>query len=229
MKTLGHLLKWDLIQLMRYQLVGISLLLAAFYLGLLFLLKDLGNLDNLTILLIFNDPVITGYIYAGVLWLFEKNQNTLVALAVSPVDPFYYLLAKLTAMVLLSLGVALVMIWAAYGWHFNYFHFLASVILTTATFCCVGYIVAMGASDFNLFMSRSLLFILPNAIPFLQLFEVLQSPLMYLIPSYGGIVLMKAAMDSVPSGEIAWAYGMSLLFLGLFLALTLRSIKKNMK
>lgn len=94
MKQLTQMLKWDLILLQRNQMITISFLIAGLYLGIFYLLKELGNLENVLIIMIFNDPVITGYLFAAVLMLFEKDQNMLVALSVSPMRFTHYLWSK---------------------------------------------------------------------------------------------------------------------------------------
>ncbi|MDX5321229.1 MAG: hypothetical protein LPK45_08940, partial [Bacteroidota bacterium] len=60
------LLKWDLLQLHRNNLIVLALLVAAMYLGLFKLLEPLGDLRSLLVLLVFNDPVVTGLLFAGV-------------------------------------------------------------------------------------------------------------------------------------------------------------------
>ncbi len=80
MKQFAYLFRWDLIHLQRNQMIAVSVLVAAAYLGIFYLLRSLGNLEGLLIVMIFNDPIIMSYFFAGTLLLLEKDQRTLDAL-----------------------------------------------------------------------------------------------------------------------------------------------------
>ena len=127
MNEVNLFLKWDAVLLYRNRLFHIALLIALIYTGVFFLLKPLGNLDNVLVVLIFNDPVVTGYIFGGVIWLFDKNQHTLQAVSVLPVRRNLYLLSKILILSGLAVLVSVVMALAARGLDFNWFHLIFSV------------------------------------------------------------------------------------------------------
>ncbi|NJO03298.1 MAG: hypothetical protein HC880_17895 [Bacteroidia bacterium] len=103
-KTFLKIFRWDWVLLQRNQLMGLSLLAGATYLGIFYLLKPLGNLNDLLVVLLLNDPVVTGFLFGGYCFLFEKNQNTLSVLALMPLPMSYPLLSKTLALTLLSTG-----------------------------------------------------------------------------------------------------------------------------
>ena len=215
MKQLMHLLWWDLVHLQRNRMIAISLLVAAAYLGIFYLLKALGNLEELLIVMIFNDPVIMSYFFAGALLLFEKDQRTLNALLVTPFSSGAYLWAKGLALSLIATGTALLMTWVGYGWTFHYGHFVAGVLGSALLFAGLGCLVGLRTRGFNAFLVRSIGVFIPAALPLLLLFEVTDSLLLYVLPSTPGILLLKAAFASLAAWQYAYCYGYLLLALAL--------------
>ena len=53
MKKLFRLLYWDLLLLHRNQLIVLSVVVAALYLGLFYLLQDLGTLTDVLVIFLF--------------------------------------------------------------------------------------------------------------------------------------------------------------------------------
>lgn len=211
MKTLSTLLRWDLILLYRNQLVVISAVLAGVYLGLFHLLKELGSLEKVLVLMIFNDPVVTGLLFAGVLVLFEKDQHTLEALAVSPLSPDTYLWSKALSLTLVALGTSLAMAWAGYGWQFNYLHFIFGVISASFFFIFVGCWVVPPTRSFNQFLVRCLPLLILLALPFIAFFEAAPSFWFYPIPSYPSILLLQAAFEEIPVSLLIYSYSYSMI------------------
>nr|WKN39678.1 hypothetical protein K4G66_13350 [Tunicatimonas sp. TK19036] len=206
MKTFSNLLRWDLVLLHRNQLVVISAVLVGVYLGLFYLLKELGSLEKILVLLIFNDPVVTGLLFAGVLVLFEKDQHTLEALAVSPLSPEAYLWSKAVSLTIVALGTSLAMAWAGYGWQFNYVHFVVGVISASLTFIFVGCWLVPPTNSFNQFLVRCIPLLILMALPFIPFFEAASPMWFYPIPSYPGILLLQAAFEELSFSLLVYAY-----------------------
>ncbi len=199
--------RWNLLLLHRNQLLVLSLVIAGIYIGVFYLLKDLGSLHKLLILLVFNDPVITGYLFGGIILLMERNQNTLQTALIVPAGIGRYVLSKALALALISLLVALFMVWAAHGVRFNYFHFILSTVLSCLLFTFMGFVVASFSKGFNEFLVSSTLVFILFALPFLPFFEVLDPFWFYTIPSYGSLLLFKASFGEVPLADLAYGYG----------------------
>ncbi|MEM9832117.1 MAG: hypothetical protein AAF944_15895 [Bacteroidota bacterium] len=207
MKALTNLLRWDLLLLHRNQLIVISLVLAGVYLGLFYLLKDLGGLEKLLVLLIYNDPVVTGLMFIGALVLFEKDQHTLEALAVSPLSTDTYLWSKAISLTLVALGTSLIMAWAGHGWQFQYIHFIMGVIGASLFYIFLGGWLVAQTNSFNQFMVRMIPMLILTALPFIPFFGAAASSWFYPIPSYPSILLLQAAFEGISTAELVYAYG----------------------
>lgn len=193
MNHLRHLMKRDIILLHRNRLFLIAAIIAALYTGLFFLLSSVGDLSLVVVILIFNDPVVTGYLFAGVLLLFDRNQNTILALSVLPVHFKYYLLSKSLVLSLLAAVIAFIMAFATSGVAFNPFHLFCSSFLAAFIFCCFGFLAASYSRTFNQFLFYSIPFFILAGVPFLRLFDYGQVWYYLIFPSAGGIELLHSA------------------------------------
>lgn len=224
-----RLLQWDFVLFNRNNLVVLAFVVALLYLGLFFLLKPLGNLNDVLIILVFNDPVVTGFLFAGILLLFDKQQNTLQALQVLPMPLSRYLLSKAVALVILSILSALVMIIAAHGFAFNYLHFIAGVGLSAAVFIFIGFAAGGRAKNFNQFLLFAVGVMIPIAVPLLWLFDVGSMAVYAAFPSFPGLILLKASLESVPLEWILYSYAYLLIWIGLSWMLAHRTVRQNIQ
>lgn len=206
MSSFKKLLYWDLVLLNRNKLIVLGLVVAAIYLGLFKLLAGLGDLDSLLLVLVFNDPVVTGLLFAGVIMLFESSQNTLVAVQVSPVRMEHYLLSKIISLTLLSTVSALLMNLAAIGLDFQFLHFTLGVAGTSALFVMAGLYLGYGAKGFNHFLMRSIGFLMLSALPFLAYFQIVPDIYLAWLPMYAGMKLIEAAYHSLDWYFLVYAY-----------------------
>jgi fluoroquinolone transport system permease protein len=193
MKELSVFLRWDAILLYRNRLYHIAVLITVIYTGIFFLLKPLGSLTNILIVLIFNDPVVTGYIFGGILWLFDKNQHTLEAISVLPVRRHQYLLSKILVLSFLAVLISLVMTMAARGMNFNWLHLVISVFLTSFLFSSVGFTIASISRGFNEFLLYSIPVFIVSAVPFLYIFGIGDILYYLVIPTTGSIEVLRSS------------------------------------
>ena len=191
MKTLLKILKWEMILQLRYNIVTVALILALLY---IIVLRSLTNMDitQLLIVLVLSDPVMFGVMFVGVLVLYEKDNNTLNALLVSPMKPSHYLLSKAISLTLIATPVALAIAVFGFGIQLNYLYFLISVVLTSVIFVFLGFAVVSNVKGFNQYVIKFALFTLPVSIPVLELFNIAHSKLFYLIPTQATILLLKS-------------------------------------
>lgn len=207
MKSLLKILSWDFLLLHRNKLVLLAIAVAAIYLGLFKLLENLGDLRTLLLVLVFNDPVVTGLMFGGVIMLFEKSQNTLMAARVSPVPLEHFLASKVISLSLLATFSALLMNTAAIGFNYHFGHFLFGITGTSALFVMAGLYIGSGAKSFNQFLIRSMGFLLISALPFLGYFELMPDVYLYWLPQFAGLTLIKAAYFPVDASYLVYAYG----------------------
>ncbi len=219
------LLRWDFLLLHRNNLVVLALAIATVYFGIFKLLEPLGDLRSMLLILVFNDPVVTGLMFAGVIMLFEKNQHTLQAIGVSPRPVWHFLLSKVISLSLLATFSALLMNLAAIGWRFNWFHFVAGVFFTSALFAMAGIYYGNKSRDFTGFLVSIMGLILISALPFLSYFGLIPGIYMLWLPQYAGMLLLKAAYFPVSIPELIYAYA----YLLICLLYAWKQILKNLK
>jgi fluoroquinolone transport system permease protein len=207
MKQLAHLLKFDFLLINKNKIITVSLIVTAIYIGVFKALAAMGNIEKLLVLVIFNDPALLGFLFIGVMVLFEKNENTLEALAVTPIKISNYILSKSIALTSVSLFCCYAMVIAGYGLDFNFIHFTAGTILTTFIFSMLGFVAVAGQSTFNKYILRALGIILLLSFPFLGYFELVPKIWFVLFPTQPAIDLYDLSFSTHPSAsEILTAY-----------------------
>lgn len=213
MNQLIHLLKFDFLLINKNKIIIISLLVTAIYAGVFKALAGLGNIEQLLVLVIFNDPALLGFLFVGVMVLFEKNENTLQALSVTPISISNYLLSKSMALTSISLICCYGMVFSGYGMQFNFIHFTTATILTTFTFSMLGFVAVAGQSSFNRYILRALGIILFLTLPFLGYFGLVPRVWFILFPTQPAIDLFNLAFSKNTSySEIVIAYILSVVW-----------------
>ncbi len=228
MKQLAKLLGWDILLLHRNRLFVIALVLTLVYIGIFFLLKPLGNLSNLLILLIINDPIVTGFVFAAILWIFDKQQKTLQALAVVPFRLELYLLSKCLLLSLLGAVAALVMAIAARGLDFDMLHLFVVVFLTTFMFACFGFTFAALAKTLNRLLVYMIPWFVACGIPVVSLFGIEAHMLMWLLPTTGVVQLLDASLTELSVMAFPFAYLQLVVYTILSWVIMVRVTKKRM-
>lgn len=226
MRTFFHLLKWDLRLLHRNNLILLSAVVAAMYVGIFYLLKPLGNLHTVLVVLVFNDPVVTGFMFAGIMLLFDKNQNTLQAMRVAPFPLPWYMFSKALLLAGLSTITALIMAIAAIGPHFHYGHLAAGVFLSALFFTFCGFIFGLYARTFNHFLLYIIGFLVPMATAFLHLAGIGSAVWYMPVPSFAGLVVLQAAFGPVPVWQLVYGYAYLLVCTILSWGLMLRTLER---
>lgn len=194
MRVLIKLIKWDFKLLLKYNIVTIAIVIALLY---ILLLRSLPftNLDYISILLVISDPTMFGVLFIGVLVLYEKDNNTLNALIVTPLRPYCYLLSKAISLTIVAVPIALAIGLFGHGADIGYFPFLVSVILSSFIFVFLGFVVVSRSKGFNQFVIKFAVFTIPVSLPFLSLFNLVHSDLFYLVPSQATILLLKQSFN----------------------------------
>jgi fluoroquinolone transport system permease protein len=204
MKTLLRLTLWDLKIQARNGILTVAVVIAAIYIGIFFLLGLHGN-DKILVAIIFSDPTFMGFIFIGVLVLFEKSSNTLQALVVTPVKIWQYFFSKAISLSLIALFICFAMVFAGHGFDFNYPGFLAATFLSSVLFIFIGFIGVAKVKTFNQYIIVIPLFIAPLSLPYLNYFGVTDACWFYILPTQGSFILFKSAFESVSTAEIIYA------------------------
>ena len=227
MNSLISLIKLDLKLLIKYNLLAVSLFLAAVYI-ILFKIFDAGDYYPLIGAIVFSDPTMLGFIFMGVMVLYEKGQHTLQALSVCPVKFENYVWSKAIALTILALPACFGIVFSAYGFNFNYFAFIAAVLFSSVLFALLGFIGVARVQTFNQYIIVIPLFFAPAIIPLLELFNLWSHPLIYLIPTQASLLLFKATFEPISLFE--WIYSFIYLTIWMFGAryFAIKSHKKHL-
>lgn len=228
MKTLLHLIKWDIILLNRNRLFVIAGVIAAMYIGIFYLLKPLGSLDKILTVLIVNDPVVTGYIFAGILLMFDKGQNTLQALSVTPVKLNTYLLSKTIVLSLLGMVSSIAMAAGAVGSEVNYIHLAISSFFATFIFAALGFAIGAVAKNFNSFLIYSMPIFILSGIPFFWVFGIGSLWWYFLLPISGGVGVLYGSVATVEPMLLFASYLQMAVFCALCWAIAKRVTSKKL-
>lgn len=226
MQKLLNALKWDFLLLFRYKLIFVATVLAIAYVLVLHFIKQF-EIDELVILLIFSDPVMLGFMFVGVMILFEKGENTLQAIVVNPLKNWQYLWSKGLSLTLIALPFSIIMAYAGYVGEIQLIYLSISVVLTSLIFVFLGVAGAVRVKTFNQFILVIPMFLIPLCIPILDLFGVLSGKWMYLIPTHASIILMKASVQNIPLIEIIYAVPFLIISLIASYIFALRSFTKH--
>ncbi len=229
MRQLLQLLKWDFILLTRNQIILISVIVTILYIGIFQAIKGIEEVDKVLVLIIFNDPALLGFIFIGVGVLLEKNEHTLQALVVSPLKEVNYILSKIIALSLISLGCCVVMALAAKGPNFHWIHFVAASIGTTSLFGFVGFILISNVHSVNEFILKSALLFIIMGLPFLGYFEVMDRVYFLLFPAQASIDLFNASFVQTSLIQLSYGYMGLLIWNVIGFRLALRAFRKNIK
>ena len=229
MKQLAHLLTWEFKLLNRNKVIPISVAVTVLYLLAFQGLQHLGDLDKLLILVIFNDPALLGFLFVGVMVLFEKNENTLQALSVSPMQAHNYLLSKGISLTIISVLCCLAMAWVVKGLQFNHLHFIAASIFTTGIFAFMGFVVVAGVNSFNRYIIRAIGVIFLMLLPFLSFFDLAPYWLFVWLPTHACIALYSASFDTTSTGMLLYAYLANIAWLALAYYAAYQAFSKHVK
>lgn len=198
MKLFINLLKWDLVLLFKYGILPVAIGIGVLYIALIYLL-NIPN--NIIVLLIFSDPSMMGFIFVGVMILFEKQAGTTSALVVTPLQPWQYLLSKSISLSVPAVIVSLAMVFASKAGG-SYFLVTISVVLTSILFLLLGFVGAQQVKTFNQYILIIPMFLAPFCIPLVEHLGVWSSPLMWVFPTHASLKILSAAFGEVNILEV---------------------------
>jgi fluoroquinolone transport system permease protein len=227
MKKFFILTGWQLKLLVKYNILTIALIIALIYTALLRSLPGI-RIDMVVVSLIFSDPSMLGFIFIGAIILFEKSDNTLPALVVTPMKQWEFLWSRAIALLIPALigsfGIAL----AGWGFHFRIVPLFVSVSLSSILFTFIGFIGATRVKTFNQYMIIIPLFLAPAAIPLINYFELVHWPILYLMPTQSTLDLLS--YSTKPTGYLPFLLNSFYLIIWIIIAykLSIRAFNKTL-
>ena len=188
--------KADLIFQMKQGFLIVYLAVAVLYVIILSQLPD-AILKFTVPAVVFSDPSILGLIFIGGILMLEKEQGVSSYLAVTPLRFYEYIASKIVSLGLLSLAISLVVSLASYSAPVNYLIVCVSILLVSAFFTLMGYIIAEKCSSVNQFIMRAVPYIALAVIPCFSLIGFPYSEVFYIIPSVAALKLLMSAYTGI--------------------------------
>ncbi len=199
-------IRWDLKLQLRYHIVTIAALVTALYV-LIFQVVPPGVLDDLSVVLVFSDPTTIGFLFIGVLVMFERGAGTLQAVVVTPLSPSQYLWSKAISLSTIAVSAALVMMIAAHGIELGVVLVLLATALSSVFLAFLGFGAVARVRTVNAYLILIPPFLLPLSAPLLHFLGIVESPVFYLIPTQASFVLLRAAFEARPAWELVYGFG----------------------
>lgn len=186
-----HLLKNDFLLLARNKIISISIVVTLLYMAAFWGLKSIISTEKIILLVIFNDPALIGFLFVGVMYLFEKNENTISALRVSPISFHYYIWSKSISLTIISIICCWAIVYFGYEGPINWITYIIGVIISTLMFAFIGFIVVAKEKSFNTYILKALGIILFLSLPFLSYFELINKWVFIVLPTHSLIELLN--------------------------------------
>jgi len=212
-------------EVMRMRRYGITLagLAAALIWVLMIQFSGAAEADGINALfpiLLVADASLMSLLLAGVTLTFEKQENTLKSMLITPIDSSDYLLAKTLGVVTSSLtSLVLLLVYAILfkGLEINLPGIFAAVMLVSFTFAQLGILLTYHSKDFTDLLQTIMKLMLLLAVPtVLELTQFVQGTwltiIQYINPTKHAMVLLQAASLPIERRELGIALAYLLAF-----------------
>jgi fluoroquinolone transport system permease protein len=184
-------------------------------------------------MLLFFDPAIIGIMFIGALVLFEKSENVLQALVITPMKTDDYLLSKITSLTILSvisaaIFIALLNIFG--GIDFNILFLASGIILTSILLILLGFILVSRVNSLNEYLLAMIVAFLGLTFPpMLHLSGLYENVIFYLWPTQASFTLFTGVFNAanLESWEIAYGVGYQVIWIGLLYFLARKAFYKH--
>lgn len=233
MSNLKNMLKWEFVLLSRYKIIHISLLSVILYFLTTQAVESLKDQTQVHSVLLFFDPALIGIMFVGALVLFEKSENVLQALVITPMKTDDYLLSKIISLTVLSLVSAalfMVLMMIFNETSFHVFYLVVGIILTSVMLILLGFILVSRVSSINGYLLGMMIGFLGLTFPpLLHLFGLFENPIFYLWPTQASFLLFKGVFHaaSLEIWEIVYGIGYQVCWIVLFYFLAKKAFHKH--
>jgi len=207
MSQLFKQIKWQFLIFKKNNLLTMVVGITAFYVLIIYFIKDFANVEKIITLLIYNDPAIVGFIFIAISIILEKDQEVLPALFVTPLNQHVYLISRIIALSAIGFGGALAMVLTAKGISFNFLHFSIGAFSTCVLFSLLGIFLVSYTTEILHFLLRGIPLLIFMSLPLLNYFELTDLSLLKIFPVHGGLNLIINSYRKSPSfWEIIFGY-----------------------
>ncbi|KYK20240.1 hypothetical protein AYK25_01490 [Thermoplasmatales archaeon SM1-50] len=227
MNQLLSMLKWEIVLQSRYKIIYIAFASVILYYLMLEAVPLMNSLEMRTTFLFF-DPMLIGIMFVGALVLFEKTENTLQALIVTPIKINTYFFSKIISLTLLSLITGILFLLLTQGFDFNIIYFLAGLILTSVLLILIGFIFVSRCRSLNEYLLMIMLsFIVIFLPPLLHTSHIYENTLFYLWPTQASFLLLKGTFTEIEVIDTVYAVAYLIIWIGLCYYLAHKAFYKH--
>ena len=213
--------RWDVSLQFRNGFYYVSAITATFF---IIFLKQLNNVDFgywWPAIITANLTINAFYFMAGIV-LLEKGEGTMEAQIVTPLRPWEILTSKVLTLGLLSLFETLAIIVIIQGTQFNWLLLVTGIVLYIAMLALYGFIVVARYDSISEFLLPSIIWTMGFSLPLLYYFDIWRHWVMFIHPLQAILILLQSAFTSIPTWQIVYGYGYSILWTGIVLIFSLR-------
>jgi fluoroquinolone transport system permease protein len=197
MNQLKAMLKWDLILQARYKIIHLSIISVIIYYFSLVAIPSINTTEFKTLYLVM-DPTLIGIMFVGALILFEKTENTLQALTVTPMETRTYFLSKIISLTILSVVAGFLFVFLSHGFDFHYFYMTAGIVLTSVFLILLGFLLVARCNSINEYLARMIIaFLLLFVPPLLDISGIYDNVIFYLWPTQASFLLFNGVFGTV--------------------------------
>ena len=164
-------------------------------------------------LVIFGELAVIGYYFVAGMILFEKGERTLSAVVVSPLRFGEYLASKLATLTTMATVSSLILVLVAYGTGFDAALLISGVVLISLISVLAGFISVLPFDHVTRYLIPSQLPLALMSVPLIPFLGIWQSPLFYLFPTHGPLILLGGAFGKNPlnAGQLFYTISYPLL------------------
>lgn len=215
---IGSSLRWDITLQMRNGFYIVSLLLALLFIGVFWYVpRDVVR--YLFPAVVLGNILVNGFFYMAALLLFEKEEGSLVAVRLTPLRPWQYLVAKCVSLSALTLLETAVLLAALLGTTVHWGWVITAVLLNTTLFALLGFLLAVRYRGLNDFLLPAVAVCTLLFLPLLDYFDLVHTPfltaLFYLHPGQAMLMLWRGALDTAVDWQLLYGLAYSTLIIAL--------------
>ena len=232
MSNIKNMVKWEFILLSRYKIIHISILSVILYFLTTQAIPDMNRPIFHTMLLFF-DPAVIGIMFIGALVLFEKSENVLQALVITPMKTDDYIFSKLTSLTILSLISATIFLTLlnVFGEiNFSIIFAVFGIVLTSVLLILLGFILVSGVNSINEYLlAMGISFLILTFPPMLHLSGLYENVIFYLWPTQASFILFTGVFNSqsLELWEIAYGIIYQLVWIAILFLLAKKAFYKH--
>jgi len=231
MSNIKNMVKWEFILLSRYYIIHISILSVILYFLSTQAIPDMDNSKFHTMLLFF-DPATIGLLFIGALVLFEKSENILQALVVTPMQVDDYILSKILSLTILSVisaSLFMILLTIFGDVEFDILFFCLGIILSSIMLILLGFILVSRVKSINEYLlSMAVAFLGLSFPPMLHISGLYENIIFYAWPTHASLTLFKGVFfaSGIELWEIAYGIGYQVFWIVLLYLLAKKAFHK---